>query len=265
MLEHQKNKLSERYAEHTLKLEPFLLGLSGYNPKETRLKIQKYMLHCAPATFSLESCQLLLFLGNNEVEFFKNYEKKLVSLTLSFDATYFDKPVSFFLKGKFESLKMMRENVYILNFSHTTSSDTYRELFLYLSEISTIYKKLFNSKLTDEQVSGLKKVPIYRVDISKDSQFICNGVLAHLSTKYLEIDLGQANATLDMNEIYNYTIVYNSKIIKLTGKVVKNQENKYISSLAYNIELVYILSKYMKMPQFNKSKNTEKLEELEEL
>lgn len=265
MLEYQKTKLSEKYADYILKLEPFLLKLSGYSAQDTKLKIDNYLLHCTPATFSLEKCQLLLSLGKNEVEYFKGFEQKLISLNLGFDSTYFGKPVSFYIKGRLENFDLVRDTIYMLNFSLNAISDTYKELFLYLSEMSNLYKKLYNTKLDNDQIEGLKKIPLNTIEISKDGIFICNAKLSHLSTRHLEIDLRQTNMSLEMEQNYNYVINYNNRPLKLSGKVVKSEDNQFISSIEYNIEYIHIISKYMNM--LNKAENNQKsdTEELEEL
>ncbi len=265
MLEYQRIKLNEKYADHVLKLEPFLLGICGYNPQESKLKIDTYQLHCTPATFTLKSCSLILFLGKNEIEFFKKFEKKLVSLNLVFDSTYFGSPVSFFIKGKMESIKMLRENVYTLDFTLNVVPDTYKELFLYLSEISTLCKKLYDAKLNETQILGIKKLPVEKVQVFKDGVLICHGKVANISTKHLELDLRQNAIDLEMNGVYKYTILYNGRSLNLLGKIVKSQPNQFISSLDFNLEYIHILSKYMNMVTQSGENVVEHSEALEEL
>lgn len=265
MLEYQKSKLLEKYSKHILKLEPFLLRISGYNPEETRLKIDNYHLHCTPATFTMTSATLVLFLGKNEIGFFKKFEKKLVSLNLAFDSTYFGSAISFYIKGKMESLTMMRENVYTMEFTLNNVPDAYKEIFLYLSDISTLYKKLYSTKLNETQITGIKKLPIKKAQVFKDGVLICHGTVANISTKHIELDLRQNSIELEMDTIYKYTIIYNGRAINLSGKVVKSQPNQYISSLDFNIEYIHILSKYMNMAAKNQISDKQDVEELEVL
>lgn len=255
----------EKHSKNILKLEPFLLRISGYNPEETRLKIDNYLLHCTPATFTLKSCTLLLFLGKNEIDFFKKFEKKMVSLNLAFDSTYFGSSVSFFIKGRMESLTMLRENVYNLEFTLNVVPDTYKEIFLYLSNISFIYKKLFISKLNESQLSGIKKLPVDKVQIFKDGVLICHGKVCNLSPKHIELDLRQNAIDLEMDGIYKYIMLYNGRAINLIGKIVKSQPNQFISSLDFNLEYIHILSKYMDVVTKSQTSVVGESEELEEL
>ncbi|MGL1891043.1 MAG: hypothetical protein OCD02_05415 [Spirochaetaceae bacterium] len=265
MLEYQKSKLSELYANHTLKLEPFLLRISGYNAQETRLKIDTHLLHCTPGTFSLKECKFLLFLNPSEVEYFKAFEQKTIALNLAFDETYFDKPVAFFLKGKFESLKTMRENVYIIDFTLINMSDAYKEIFLYLCQISAIYKKIFDNKLSDDQIEGIRKAPIFSTEILKSNKLICYGKLADLSVSGFKIIVFQPNTEIEVNTKYQFVIRFNNRPIKLSGEIVEIDAKKYTVKLDFNIEFVHILSKYMNIVKKGNRVESESVEEVEEL
>jgi len=262
VLELQKIKLLEKYKNYVLKLEPFLLSLSGYNPQETRLKIDTFYLHCTPATFSMTKCSLLLYLGEKEGALFSKYTNKLISLNMAFDETYFGRPVSFYLKGKLDNIKKIRDNVYSLDFTLTTISETYKELFLFLSEIASIHKKLYMNKLNQSQIDGLHRVPIRRTEVSSEGKFIGFAMINNLSTRHLELQLEQGR--LESNNRYKYSITFNNRELKLSGKIVKTLENQYISSLDFNLEYVHILSRYMNMynSPSTSGHDTEELEEL---
>lgn len=265
MLDHQKKLLAEKYTDNILKLEPFLLRISGYNAQETRLKIDNYHLHCTPGTFSLTNCKLLLFLGAKEIGFFKEFEQKHISLKLAFDSTYFGKPVSFFLKGRLESLVTVRENVYTLDLVLTSTSDTYKELFLHLSEITTIYKKIYHTTLTPTQLAGIKKAPITFTQVIKNNQVFCYGRLHNISPRHFEISLEDQKIELTMSQKYKYSITYNNRQINVTGTVVKKENNSYISTIDFNMEYIHIITIYMNMLQNKDKTDNDSLEELEEL
>lgn len=265
MLEHQKKTLEAKYSDYILKLEPYLLRVSGYNPQETRLKINGYLLHCTPGTFSLTGCKLILSLRSQEIKFFKEYEKKIISLKLSFDSPYFGKSVSFFIKGRMDSLIEVRENVYTLYMVFVSTSDTYKELFLHLSEISSIYKKIYHTKLTEDQINGIKMTPITYAQIIKNGQVFCYGKLISISPRHFEISLDQQNCELTWNEKYKYTITYNNRTINLTGTIVKKDNNNYISTIDFNMEYIHIITIYMNMSQGKNTGNNQDTEELEEL
>lgn len=260
MLEYQRLKLFEQFGKDILKLDTFLLKLVGYNPQESRLKIGDYLLHCSPATFRINGCSLVLFLGKSEVEHFKEYEKKLISFGISFDGTYFGSSVSFYIKGRMVSLNMMRENVYLLDFSINNPPNSYIEVFLYLSNINSIYKKLYSTKLTAEQSSGIQRFPVYKAQIFKDGVLICHGTIASLSLRHIEFDLRSIDVEMEMDKEYKYIILYNGRGINLIGKVVKALPNQYISSIDFNLEFIHIMSKYLGVTQ-----EEEEVEDLEEL
>lgn len=265
MLEYQKKKLSDIFANYTLKLEPFLLKMAGYNAQETRLKIDTHLLHCTPGTFSLKGCKFILFLSKPEAEFFNKFENKTISLNLAFDEQYFEKPVSFFLKGKFESLKMMRENVYIIDFSLINMSDTYQEIFLHLCQISTIYRKIYDNKLTESQIEGIKNAPIFSTEIAKANKLICYGKLSNVSTTGFQIMVFQPNANIEVNSKYQFTIRFNNRPVKLLGEITEINGKTFTAKLDFNLEYIHIMSKYMNMTKKSHATETEKVEELESL
>ena len=193
--------------------------------------------------------------------FLKNSKKKLVSLNLAFDSTYFGSNISFFIKGRMETISMMKDNVYLLDFTIQNVPDTYKEIFLYLSNMSSLYKKLYNTKLTKEQESNLKKLPVTKAQIFKDGVLVCHGTVANISTRHLELDLRNNKEELEIDGNYKYIILYYGKAINLSGKIVKSIPNQYISSLDFNLEFIHILSKYMNMGGTNNSDD----EELEEI
>ncbi len=260
MLEYQKIKLLEKHARNKLKLEPFLLRLVGYNPEETRLKIDKFLLHCTPATITLTSCKLLVFLGKEEIEHFKQFEKTIVTLTLAFDYTYFSSPLSFFIKGKMDSFEELRENIYSLEFNLNSVPEAYKQLFLYLSEITTIYRKIYDTKITKEQQENIKRFPVNEAFIYKEGELLYNARVNYLSARHIELNL--LNNKLEMGETYRYTIVFNGSQINLSGKPVKNKENLYISSLDFSLEYIHVLSKFMKLNTDENNTDTEELEEI---
>ena len=265
MLDQQKRLLKEKYSDYILKLEPFLLRISGYNPQDTNIQIGNNRLFCTPGTFSLTDCKVLLFLTPKEVGLFKGLEKKLISLNLAFDSTYFGKPISFFLKGKIESLITIRENVYTLDLSLNSTSDTYKELFLHLAEVTSLYKKVYHTKLTPLQEAGIKQAPLTYCQIVKNKQIISYVKLNNISPRHLEFTLKNQETTIDVEQKYNYIMTYNGRPINLTGTIVKKEGDNFISTIELNMEYIHIITIYMNMYQKQESQVIDTEEGLEEL
>lgn len=260
MLEYQKEKLTKKYNNYILKVDPYILRLSGYNPHETLLKIDNYFLHCIPATLSLSSCTLLLSLAKNEIDFFNDFKGSIISLNFSFDPTYFGKSMSFYLKGRFQDLKKMKPGVYILIFSLVAIPDSYKELFFYLSDVVTLYQKLYDSNPVIDSKKPLIPTPFRSVQIYSNGEQICSDNLKSINVNSLKIKKTQQN--IESGKPLSFRVIYNNRVLKLSGKLNETTETEHIFSINFNTEFVYILSRLMNIDNLNEEVKNGSIEEL---
>lgn len=260
MLEYQKEKLTKKYSNYTLKVDPYILRLSGYNPHETLLKIDEYYLHCIPATLSLTKCTLLISLGDNEVDFFNELKGSLISLNFSFDPTYFGRSMSFYLKGRFQDLKKMKPGVYILIFSIVAIPDSYKELFFYLSDVVTLYQKLYESNPKMDEKKSIIPNPFRSVQVYSNGKQVCSEGLKSISINSLKINKSQND--LKEGTPLHFRVIYNNRVLKLSGKLKESSNNELIFTLNFNTEFVYILSRLMKINTLSEDNRNEVIEEL---
>lgn len=264
MLEYQREKFEKKFEDYILKIDPYILRISGYNPQETLLKIGDYLLHCIPATFSLSSCNLLLSLGEKEIEFFQKYKESLISLNFSFDPAYFNKSTSFFLKGKFENLKKVRPGVYTMLFSFTATPNSYKELFFHLSNVVTIHEKFYITDPIEANDVKLVPTPFNRVKIIYKGNIIKDDELLTISAKNFKIK--SSPELLDIEEIalLHFRVLCNTRELKLVGKKSEQTMDYCTFSLNFNTEYIHTLSRLYRLLRTRETKDHDN-EELEEL
>lgn len=260
VLEYQKERLTKKYSSYILKVDPYILRLSGYNPHETLLKIDEYYLHCIPATLSLTKCTLLISLAENEIDFFNEFKGSLISLNFSFDPTYFGRSMSFFLKGRFQDLKKMKPGVFILIFSIVAIPDSYKELFFYLSDVVNLYQKLYESNPKINSSKPLVPSPFRSVQIYSNGKQICSQKLEGITINTFKIK--KTLQSFEENAPLHFRVIYNNRVIKLSGKLKESSETEQVFSLNFNTEFVYILSRLMNIDNMTVAGGDEAIEEL---
>ena len=74
----------ERYAEQLIRFNPYALKKTGLLQAQTLLKLEDYVLICAPYHLGMQRVVLLVILSRDEVNFFQQFLNKPCSLNLAF-------------------------------------------------------------------------------------------------------------------------------------------------------------------------------------
>lgn len=262
MLEYQKERFAKRFANYTLKIDPYVLRISGYNPQETYIKMGDYSLHCIPATFSLSNCTLLISLGEKEVDFFDDFKKTLITLNFTFDPAYFSKTTTFYLRGKFNALTRIKNGVYTLIFNFSNISNSYKEIFFYLSDVVFLHNKFYETDPTKSEDIVLTPKPFKDIEIYKGGKKLCLGVLKDINSRSFVIKKSPEIETLNKSDLLRYKISFNGQAIRLSGRLMKTDTNSSTFSLNYNTEYIHTLTRLVKVIKNRNDENGEKLEEL---
>jgi len=89
----------EKYADKTVRFNPYAVKKMGLQQSQTMLKLEDYMLICAPYQLSMGRAVLLVILSKNEVSFFQQFQNKLASLNMSFLKHGNKAPMNLFIRG----------------------------------------------------------------------------------------------------------------------------------------------------------------------
>jgi hypothetical protein len=98
----------EKYAEQSIRFNPYAVKKMGLQQSQTMLKLEDYMLICAPYELSMNRVILLVILSRNEVSFFQQFQNKLTSVNMSFLRPTNKNPINLFLRGTLTRLGPVR-------------------------------------------------------------------------------------------------------------------------------------------------------------
>ena len=94
----------ETLADQPIRFTPYALKKTGLVPSQVLLKIEDYLLICAPFQLSMQRGIFLVVLSAQEITFFQQFQKKPCSINLTFQKTGNKKPLSLFLRGTIERI-----------------------------------------------------------------------------------------------------------------------------------------------------------------
>jgi hypothetical protein len=94
----------EKYSDQPIRFTPYALKKTGLVPSQVFLKIEDYLLICAPFQLSIQRGIFLVVLSAQEITFFQQFQKKLCTINLTFQHTGSKKPLSFLMRGTLERI-----------------------------------------------------------------------------------------------------------------------------------------------------------------
>jgi hypothetical protein len=145
----------EKYSDQPIRFTPYALKKTGLVPSQVFLKIEDYLLICAPFQLSIQRGIFLVVLSAQEITFFQQFQKKLCTINLTFQQTGSKKPLSFLLRGTLERIGPVKgkQNVCMMDASIKACPND-------LVEIIGDYLVAFDGlKKQNESFSG-KAIPI---------------------------------------------------------------------------------------------------------
>jgi len=110
----------ERFSNQMIRFNPYTTKKMGLLQSQTLLKVEDYMLICAPYQMSMNKVILLVILSREEITFFQQFQKKITSLSLTFQKHGTKVPMNLFLRGTLERLGPVkgRANVCMLEIAY---------------------------------------------------------------------------------------------------------------------------------------------------
>jgi hypothetical protein len=91
--------LMERFSDQMVRFNPYAVKKMGLLQSQTLLKLEDYMLICAPFQLSMKRAALLVILSAEETNFFRQFQGKMVSLSFTFQRPGTKSPINLFIRG----------------------------------------------------------------------------------------------------------------------------------------------------------------------
>jgi hypothetical protein len=96
--------LPAKFASEIVRFNPYAVKKLGLLQSQTLLKIEDYMLICAPYQLSMAKIILLVILTPEEINFFQQFRSRLASLTIAFQKQPAKTPMNLLLRGSLERI-----------------------------------------------------------------------------------------------------------------------------------------------------------------
>ena len=94
----------QKFASEVVRFNPYAVKKLGLLQSQTLLKIEDYMLICAPYQLSMSRIILLVILTPEEINFFQQFRGRLASLTIAFQKQPAKTPMNLLLRGNLERI-----------------------------------------------------------------------------------------------------------------------------------------------------------------
>ena len=106
-----------KFADQPIRFTPYALKKTGLVQSQVFLKIEDYVLICAPFQLSMRRGVFLVVLSSQEIAFFQQFHKKICSINVTFQRVGSKKPLTFLLRGSLERLGPVkgRQNVCMMD------------------------------------------------------------------------------------------------------------------------------------------------------
>jgi len=120
----------EKYSDQTIRFNPYAIKKMGLQQSQTLLKLEDYMLICAPYQLSMDRVVLLVILSRDEINFFQQFQNKLTSVNMSFLKPTNKNPINLFVRGTLTRLGPVkgRDNVSLFEVVYKNCPDDLIEI-----------------------------------------------------------------------------------------------------------------------------------------
>jgi hypothetical protein len=93
-----------RFSDEMIKFNPYAIHKMGLLQSQTLLKMEDYMLICAPYQLSMKRAILLVILSREETLFFQRFQNRITSLSFTFQKPGNKSPINLFIRGTLDRI-----------------------------------------------------------------------------------------------------------------------------------------------------------------
>ncbi len=243
-----------RYSDQMIRFNPYAVKKTGLVQAQTLVKIEDYMLICAPFQLSMKRAILLVILSREETAFFQQFQKKMCSINFTFQRTTNKNPITFFVRGILDRIGAVKgkQNVCMLDISYKNCPNDLIEI---IGDYITSYDSLkaqYESFKGREVVVDKEAAKLMRFNNFVESQIGKYKVQTKLLVLGVDkLVLGVPASVPDLKEgmkfvsklyFQIYQFIVNGRVTKIEGPVSSYYKVTY--EIEFSPELVEILDDY---------------------
>ncbi len=244
----------ERFGEQTVRFKPYAVKKMGVLQSQTLLKLEDYVLICAPFQLSMKRAVLLVILSPEEISFFQQFQGKMASLSFTFQRPGAKSPTNLFLHGILERMGPVkgRTNICMADLSFSGCPNELIEIigdFLLGCESLKNQYETFRDRLIEMTPENARDM---RFNNYVESQVGSKKLLSRLvsmSVNRLVLDLPVPASELQEGLKFISRLYFQTYQFSVQGEVASVQErNGRTSRVQYDVgftpELVEIVDDY---------------------
>jgi len=245
----------QQYSDQLIRFNPYAIKKMGLLPTQTLLKLDDYMLICAPFQLSMKRAILLVILSKDEISFFQQFQNKIVSLSFTFQRPGNKAPINLFVRGTLARMGPVkgRNNVCLVDLSYSSCPNDLMEILAdYLGNYASLksqYEHLRNRpvELNEENTK------IMRYNKYTEAQIACKKQQVNLisvSVNRLIVDIPAAAGPIEGGSKFIIKLYFQMYQFMITGRVSKAEEapeagfTRIFYDIEFAPELVEILDDY---------------------
>ena len=254
-----------RFGDQTISGSKYALTKLGVDRANCSLKIEEYIILCAPFQLGFKRSIFLASLSSQELAFFQKYTNSAVGLSLALNPNKRPEPVKFFLRCTLTTIGQMkgRENVGLFILDYKNTPDEMVSILGRFLETQERYKAQYED-------FGKKQIRM-TAETSKLLGFNMYATVAgpggeprriqifNLNTKFIEHMEAAGSPVLPVGTPVSYQLYFQKFRINATGTVngsapLPQGIVRTIATLDFSPELVEILDEYWSQVNTNANK-----------
>jgi len=245
----------EQYGDQLIRFNPYAVKKMGLLSSQTLLKLDDYMLICAPFQLSMNRAILLVILSKDEISFFQQFQNKIVSLSFTFQRPGNNTPINLFVRSTLVRMGPVkgRNNVCLVDLSYSSCPNDLMEIVAdYLGNHASLksqYEHLKNRpvELTEENTRIMRYNEYAEAQIAGKKQQVN---LISVSVNRLIVDIPAAAGPIEEGSKFIIKLYFQMYQFMMTGRVTKTEEapeagfTRAYYEIGFTPELVEILDDY---------------------
>ena len=260
-----KSRIEEyraRFSERIIRFTKYTVKKTGLVQSQTILKIEDYVLVCAPFQLAMDRAIFLVILSRQEHVFFQQMLKKICSVSFSFMRPGQSHPIHFFIRGIVNRISPVkgRPNVCIIDVTYKICPDDLVEILGHYITAYDSLKSLVKDLKGREVPMGAEAKRIMKFNDYVESIIGSRKVktrLLSIGVDRLVLGIPESITGLSERNTFASKLYFRSYQFRVNGMVVRmerpqNGYRRILYAIEFSPELVEILDNYFLMATLKK-------------